>query len=77
MNEDNDGDGISDMLQEMDAEFDSLEWDTLSRGSQLGELRAVKTKYFEIGKNKLYSLYPELKNSVDNFRRENRQDRKR
>ena len=30
MNEDNDGDGISDMLQEMDAEFDSLEWDTLS-----------------------------------------------
>ena len=39
MNEDNDGDGISDMLQEMDAEFDSLEWDTLSRGSQLGELR--------------------------------------
>ena len=68
MNEDNDGDGISDMLQEMDAEFDSLEWDTLSVGSQLGELRAVKTKYFEIGKNKLYSLYPELKNSVDNLK---------
>ena len=29
MNEDNDGDGISDMLQEMDAEFDSLEFGIL------------------------------------------------
>jgi len=67
MNEDNDNNGISDMLQEMDAKFDDTEFQMLPLGEQLGDLNAIKSKYFKNAKKKLYAADPALKNSVDNL----------
>ena len=67
MNEDNDNNGISDMLQEMDALFDSSEWNMLSLGDQLDDMKAIKQKHFKRAKKLLYAADPALKNAVDNL----------
>lgn len=74
MNKDRDGDGVSDMLQEMNDKMLSKKWDRYQNaeggpqlGNQLDMLEAVKQKYIEKANQELIDIYPQLQTAIDNI----------
>lgn len=74
MNKDRDGDGVSDMLKEMNDKMLSKKWERYQNaeggpqlGNQLDMLEAVKQKYIEKANKELIDIYPQLQTAIDNI----------